>query len=218
MNKRFARRVVPLIVAGAMTVQTAAARPAAAAPMSTDCAPSSSSVLRLYVINGAFASSQTLDSAIQETSAIWGAAGLRLTWASPPAPLDLTDHRTVVVMIQRGLKRPGYDMPLLGQVPFGEDGPGNFIQVSFETITALVMNSSYLNRPVVKLPDFVQQVLLGRGLGRVVAHEIGHWLAGHGHSREGLMRPAFSGRDLVDWNAPRLPRAWRGCQLTSHGD
>jgi hypothetical protein len=112
-----------------------------------------------------------------DTSAIWATAGLRLAWTFPPAPLDLTDNRTFVVMIQPGLKRPPTlsavpskhpALPLLGQVPFGEDGPGNLIEVSFEAITSLVMGSSYLNKPVAKLPDLLQQVLLGRGLGRVL--------------------------------------------------
>jgi hypothetical protein len=217
MTERYARCTIPFVLAASVATLVAAARPAATASMSTDCPPSSSRVLRLYVINEASASPQTLDTAILETSAIWATAGLRLTWAFPPAPLDLTDNRTVVVMIQRGLKRPptlsavsskGPALPLLGQVPFGEDGPGNLIEVSFDAITSLVMGSSYLNKPVAKLPDFLQQVLLGRGLGRVLAHELGHWLVGRGHMQEGLMRPTFGDRDLVEWNSPRLPPAW----------
>jgi hypothetical protein len=217
MNERYARCTIPFVLAASVATLVAAARPAATASMSTDCPPSSSRVLRLYVINEAAASPQTLDTAILETSAIWATAGLRLTWTFPPAPIDLTDNRTVVVMIQRRLKGPptlsavsskGPALPVLGQVPFGEDGPGNLIEVSFDAITSLVMGSSYLNKPVAKLPDFLQQVLLGRGLGRVLAHELGHWLVGRGHMQEGLMRPAFGDRDLVEWHSPRLPRAW----------
>jgi hypothetical protein len=217
MDERYARPTTCFVLAAAVAVHVAAVRPAAPASMSTDCRPSSSGVLRLYVINDASVSPPTLDTAIAETNAIWATAGLRLTWAFPPAPLGLTDNRTVVVMIQRGLKRTptitavsanGAAMPLLGRVPFGENGPGNLIQVSFAAITSLVMGSSYMNVPVARLPDFLQQVLLGRGLGRVVAHEIGHWLVGPGHIQEGLMKPAFGYRDLVQGNSPRLPRAW----------
>ena len=39
-------------------------------------------------------------------------------------------------------------------------------------------------------------------------HELGHWLVGRGHMQEGLMRPTFDDRDLVEWNFPRLPRPW----------
>ena len=216
MNERSARHTIFFVLAATMATHVAAARSPATASMSTDCPPSAA--LRLYVINEASASPQTLDTAILETSAIWATAGLRLTWMFPPAPLDLTDNRTVAVMIQHDLKRPpptlraipakSPAMPVLGQVPFGEDGPGNLIEVSFEAITSLVMGSSYMNMPVAKLPDLLQQVLLGRGLGRVLAHEIGHWLVGRGHMQEGLMRPAFGDRDLVEWHSPRLPHVW----------
>ena len=217
MKERYARRTIPFVLAASVATHVAAARPAATTSMPTDCPRSSSRVLRLHVINAASASPQTLHTAILEASAIWATAGLRLTWTFPPAPVDLTDNRTVVVMIQRGLKPPptlsairskGPALPLLGQVPFGEDGPGNLIEVSFEAITSLVMGSSYLNKPVAKLPYFLQWLLLGRGLGRVLAHELGHWLVGRGHMQEGLMRPTFGDRDLVEWNSPRLPPAW----------
>ena len=238
MTERYARRTIPFVLAAAVASQLAVAQPAATALTSSDCASSSAGVLRLYVINEAAASRQTLDTAILETSAIWATAGLPLTWTSPPAPLDFTDTGTVVVMIQRGLKRPPTltavssnraAMPVLGRVPFGEQGRGNLIQISFEAITSLVMGSMYMNTPVAKLPDFLQHVLLGRGLGRVVAHEIGHWLVGRGHMQEGLMRPAFTAGDLVAWNPPRLPRAWTTagagvltrptrCEATARGD
>lgn len=207
MNDRYARLALPCVLGAVMATPVTAARPAA---VSRDC-PSSSRPLRVHVVNGAAALPRTLDTAIEETTAIWATAGIRLTWTFPPASLDPTDNKTVVVMIQRGLKRPVRDVaasPLLGLVPFGERGPGSLIEVSFDAITSLVMSGTYLNRPVARLPALLQQVLLGRGLGRVVAHEIGHWLAGQGHMPDGLMRPAFGDRDLVDWNAPSLPRAW----------
>ena len=52
--------------------------------------------------------------------------------------------------------------------------------------------------------------MVGRGLGRVVAHELGHWLAGRGHMQFGVMKPAFDSRDLVQSIMPLLPPAWRG--------
>ena len=238
MNERSARRTIPFVFA-TVVAQVLLAPPAAATSMSTDCAPfSSGGAVRLYVVNKAAASPQTLDNAMLETSAIWATAGLRLTWTLAPAALDPTDNRTVFVMIQRELERPptesadasnGAAMPLLGQVPFGEHGPGNLIQVSFEAITSLVMRSSYLNRPVATFPHFLQQVLVGRALGRVVAHEIGHWLVGRGHMHEGLMKRALGDRDLVESNHPRLPRAWTAagagviarplrCDATTRGD
>jgi hypothetical protein len=65
-----------------------------------------------------------------------------------------------------------------------------------------------MDRPVAGLPVFLHEILLGRGLGRVVAHEIGHWLGGRGHVQEGLMKPMFDDHDLVESDTPRLPRTW----------
>jgi hypothetical protein len=217
LDARYFRRPILLFVA-ATVVHVSAAPPPARPSTPGECPSSSSGVLRLYVINEAGASRQTLAAASTEAGAIWATAGLRLIWTLHPAPVDLTDNRTVAVVVRRAMRRPstvsaghakGPAAPLLGRVPFGDDGrPGNLIEVSFEAITSLVLGSSYMNGPVAKLPDYMQQVLLGRGLGRVMAHEIGHWLVGHGHMQEGLMKPAFSDRDLVEWNFPRLPRAW----------
>jgi hypothetical protein len=58
------------------------------------------------------------------------------------------------------------------------------------------------------LPDHVQAPLLGRAVGRVIAHEVGHWLTGRRHTRDGLMRATFRERDLIDWWSPRAPRDW----------
>ena len=54
---------------------------------------------------------------------------------------------------------------------------------------SLVMSGSYMDKPISQLPLSTQGHVVGLGLGRVVAHEIGHWLMGSGHTEEGLMRP-----------------------------
>ena len=77
--------------------------------------------------------------------------------------------------------------------------------MSFEAITSLVMGGVYMSRPITGFPDFLQRMLLGRGLGRVVAHELGHWLVGRGNVRDSLMKPSFDDRDLVQSIGPRLP-------------
>jgi hypothetical protein len=182
------------------------------------CAPATSRDLRIYLINEAGAAQQTLDAAEAEAGTIWANAGLRLEWTFPPVPLDVSDGRTVVVVVRRGLSRPvtvdgadsqAFSHPSLGRIRFGEDGrPGNLIEVSFPALGSLVMSGSYLQKPISELPNLAQTCLLGRGLGRVVAHEIGHWLMGRGHSRDGLMRPSLSGHALIESNEPRLPRTW----------
>ena len=92
---------------------------------------------------------------------------------------------------------------------FDEDGQaGSLIEVSFEELTALVMSGSYMDRPIRELPDLVRNEVIGRGLARVVAHEIGHWVMGRGHTEDGLMKASFGVRDVIEWHTARLPRAW----------
>jgi hypothetical protein len=52
--------------------------------------------------------------------------------------------------------------------------------------------------------DFARKdELLGRALGRVLAHELVHMLTKSGeHSREGVQRPALSGKQLIADSLP----------------
>ena len=76
------------------------------------------------------------------------------------------------------------------------------------TSTSLVMSGLAFRKPMSELTQFARAHVLGRGLGRVVAHEIGHWLMGRGHTQRGLMRPSFDVHDLVGVKVPGLPRTW----------
>jgi hypothetical protein len=52
-------------------------------------------------------------------------------------------------------------------------------------------------------PQSLHDARLGLVLGRVVAHEIGHYLLGTAtHSRTGLMRATFESPDLMDHRSP----------------
>ena len=96
--------------------------------------------------------------------------------------------------------------PLLGRIAFGEnDQPGNLIEVSLTALTSRVMGASRHGITISDRPVFIQLPLLGRGLGRVIAHEIGHWAIGRGHTQDGLMKPSFGVVDLVERTAPAVP-------------
>jgi hypothetical protein len=207
-----------VFLAAAVAAHGPAAAPASTTSTPIVCAPAASRDLNVHLIDEVGADPRTLNAARAEAGTIWASAGLRLTWSGPPVPFDVTNGRTVVVMVRRALSRPltldaadshACSHPPLAWLLFGEDGrPGHLIEVSFETLTSLVMHGSELGRPIPALPGRARMSLLGRGLGRVVAHEIGHWLMGRGHTQEGLMRASFSVRDLLEVNAARLPRAW----------
>ena len=173
--------------------------------------------LHVHLINEAGAAAATLDAAESEARRIWEPAGLHLIWTSSPERTNLNDGDTVVVVVRFALHRPPGGDPAelaasraaLGWIVFGEDGrPGNLIEVSFEALTSVVMSGERLGRHVRELPKTAQSLLFGCGLGRVVAHEIGHWLMGRGHTKAGLMRDSFGGRDVLDPQVARLPDEW----------
>jgi hypothetical protein len=212
------RSSASVIFMAAVVAHASVGLPASTTSTPMGCAPAASRDLPVYLINEAGATQETLDAAEAEAGTIWASAGLRLVWTSPPVRLDVSDGRTIVVVVRRGLSRPATvdtadsqacSHPSLGRIRFGEDGrPGTLIEVSLQTLRSLVMSGSYFEKPISALPNLAQQHLLGLGLGRVVAHEIGHRLMGRGHTRQGVMRPAFNVRDLIGSKMPRLPRTW----------
>ena len=147
---------------------------------------------------------------------IWAAAGLRLTWVPEPTS-DRQGGRVVFVLVRPVLgpsrrdevSSGGRRRTALGRVLFNDEGvPGNIIEVGFDSVRATVAKASRLDVPVARLPPMGLRHLTGRALGRVIAHEVGHWLLGRGHAKEGLMKPRLRGGELVDAVAPPLPQRW----------
>ena len=135
------RSAVSVFLTAVVVAHASAAPPASTTSTPMGCAPAASRDLRVLLIN---------DAAEAEAGTIWASAGLRLVWTLPPVPLDITDGRTVVVIVRRALSLPATvdafnprarsHVPL-GWLVFGEDGrPGILIEVSFQALTSLVMS------------------------------------------------------------------------------
>lgn len=213
MTRRSSTRLVVAILAALLC--GASAPVVAQTPSFLDVCDPGAPTLRLHVLNEAHASRESLDVAMREAAEIWAGAGLRLTWFEGMSTADATTERPVIVMVRRVLvsapanaESRAHARPPLGWVPFGDDGPANLIEVSLSAITSLVMGGWHGGRRIADLPTVWQEPLVGRALGRVVAHEIGHWLVGRGHTAEGLMKAAVGRRDLLERAAPVLPTAW----------
>jgi hypothetical protein len=209
------------IAAGAAIVVTASV-PASAAPeratSTAACLASSSpTTLALDVVNTAGLSSEMVDGAMAETVAIFATAGVRLSWTLTPTPRVTDDGQRVVVMLVRGPFPPSPAIlathrpdSALAWLDFDANGrPGNVIRLSFHAVATLARRATMMNLRVSTLPEQLQAPILSRAIGRVLAHEIGHWFTGRGHTREGLMTATFRERDLVDFWSPQLPRDWR---------
>lgn len=131
-----------------------------------------------------------------EATAIWAAYGVDLHWRAPECAIR---DASFDVVIERRLSRTVADRVVLGstelklarieRVLIVIDSDAVEEMLSSLTISAI---TEQLGRDRLLAPD------LGRALGRIVAHELGHVLLGlPNHQRAGLMRASFRPIDLI---------------------
>ena len=156
----------------------------------------------------------------EETSAIWSGYGVALVWTTDGADLgQARPHLTLTVVdtSTSEIDGPAPSGGPLGGAVFleGRMSAETRISVSVDAVSALIENGTWLGRDVRALPTSVRNQLVGRALGRVLAHELGHYLlAWRRHSDQGLMRPSFSRQllmhpsrapfEVTDFFVPRL--------------
>lgn len=88
---------------------------------------------------------------------------------------------------------------MLGSITFVNEEPEPAIEMFPNAIAALVSTIEFFGRPVKSWPTGFSDAVLGRVLGRALAHEIGHFLLRTTrHSPQGLMRAQQPARELVD--------------------
>jgi len=136
--------------------------------------------------------------AVAEAAAVWQPYGLHivvLEGAEPIAPGDVV-LRVVFV------RRPPARLPsaALGAIDFDRDGaPGHVITVFVDRVLDLLAHARVMDRPVSDWPPSLRNAVVGRALGRVLAHEIGHFvLRTRGHAESGLMQAAQTSGDLAE--------------------
>ena len=130
-----------------------------------------------------------------ETEAIWAPYGVRLEWTDADVSESPANRMFLDASVERqSERRQRTEWPaIMGRVVVTPDaqlwGP---IRVSFDaTERALAL------RKTVRLTRIVPEPELGRALGRVLAHEIGHVLLGPPHhDLAGLMRASFRAEEL----------------------
>jgi hypothetical protein len=146
-----------------------------------------------------------LDAMQTEAERIWKPYGVALRWITDRGGTLPDDAGRLTVV----LDAPGFDAaaphrPLLGAVQFeaGALTANDVVVLSVDTIVGAVMDAVHRGRRVRDWPPAAQHQLGGRAAGRVLAHEIGHYvIAWRGHSDRGLMRASFT-PDLLVSAAP----------------
>jgi hypothetical protein len=127
---------------------------------------------------------------MREATGIWARAGIRLKWVSPSAKPEGLSLR--VLTIERTGPAGSDDAALLGELVRGA-GTGAAALIALDKVTAIAARGA--QNPAAPGPD----ERLGLVLGRVVAHEIGHFLlTTTPHQNAGLMRARFPESELLD--------------------
>jgi hypothetical protein len=137
---------------------------------------------------------------LQEADAIWRAHGVSIVAAPDRVSPPSADARLVVTLARAAhpSAAPGR-RERLGAILFDHDNvPATTITIDVASVTTTVAAVRFAGRPYDQWPRAWRDALVGRALGRVLAHEVGHYLlASRQHGADGLMRAAFDGDELL---------------------
>ena len=169
-------------------------------------APVATNLTIVFDFNGPH-SAQSVEAMKRETQGILKDAGVHLDWKSRDEAVNSSFAELVVVRFKGACELPPpplYDE--LGEIgplasTFETDGRVQpFSEVSCDRVGAFVRSGLHGN-------DFKRaDQLIGKALGRVVAHELVHMLTGiKQHSHEGVFEPGLTVQQLVAGELPLSP-------------
>jgi hypothetical protein len=134
--------------------------------------------------------------AIGEVSSIWAHYGVDV-FRGVPAPCGPPAGNVIALRVITSSQRANPYATPLGAIEFSSDGvPGNVITVFYDDIVQFA-TKGFAFSPEPQLPLARREQMTGRVLGRVLAHELGHFLLrSRAHASEGLMRSVQLAPDL----------------------
>lgn len=169
------------------------------------------------------------ETAQAEIVELWRPYGVDIIWEKAWMETDQGEiPELFMFFVDRELHRLGEDATPVAWIQFVDGAPGQLINVSVPAARRLMNATPWHNEmPIRMAPLDAQERLLGRMIGRALAHEIGHYLLSSSkHADRGLMKPIISPADFVREGrkhmtlVPDFERALRtsrmaGCQLTA---
>jgi hypothetical protein len=147
---------------------------------------------------------------LAEAEAIWRAAGFTLLWridrkaAAQPidAPPCYVSSLHVVIGAGRAADagRRQATSVALGWIVFDNDSPESEIYLSLDNADVYMTTSRAVIGLVDRMPIAERETLLGRAMGRALAHELGHYLlASKFHTGRGLMQATHTATDFFSF-------------------
>jgi len=137
-------------------------------------------------------SSTIVSDALEEAASIWSTVGIAVQWRRVD-PSIARDSPSLIVIVDDEIGASRDDGVSLGWITFARGLPERTIHLSRSNGARLLATVNKYS----SLPTRAQETLVGRALGRALAHEIGHYLLQTpAHSPVGLMRARRSVDDF----------------------
>jgi hypothetical protein len=150
-------------------------------------------------------SSLQLQLVIDEVRKIWSDAHIAVTSGRYGEPF-LPDEAMIslrLLLVPPPIKDDS-ERILAWVTPGGSGRSAPLLFVSLPAVTETVLSTEAFDMPVKRLTRALRDRLIAQAIGRVAAHELGHYLLQNaGHHDRGLMRPRYLASELVgDWLEP----------------
>jgi hypothetical protein len=156
--------------------------------------------LRVRLVPAKGVDAQVIKIAQAEVVKLWESYGVDVIWEKVWTGEASTRPDLFVNFIDQELGgNEGRGASAVAWILFVGGAPREFINVSLKAANRLLNDTVWLDeRPVRMAPLNMQYSLLGRMVGRALAHEIGHYLlASSKHADDGLMRPMITPQQFV---------------------
>jgi hypothetical protein len=132
--------------------------------------------------------------AIEETQAIFRSAGVSFIWRRGEHSVGTLN---VVIGTEPGPRMREENSTAIGWVRFENDEPVREIHLSYENALHFMEDSRDVIGAVNRKTQAERDILLGRLLGRALAHELGHYLlATKTHTNKGLLKGSRSAQEF----------------------
>jgi hypothetical protein len=137
---------------------------------------------------------------VAEAEAIFRTAGISFIWRfGPPALTTLT----VAIGNERGVRQG--TVTALGWIVFEDGRPDQQIYLSYANAQQFLFDARAVVGNVLTMPNAEKEMMLGRTMGRALAHELGHYLlASKVHTQKGLMKAVRSAQEFFSSDRRRF--------------
>lgn len=156
--------------------------------------------VHLSIDQRAWFTDQQIEIAVEEVRQIWGRAGIAVSSGPYGAPSQPHDARVSVWVVTTPARYRANGLVVLGWV--ARDADGSLAPTLFISLSGIAGLFSEYRVGSVKyrdLPASLRDRIVARSVGRVAAHELGHFLLEMTvHPATGLMRSEYLARDLFD--------------------